>query len=259
MAKVIMIDNYKGGSAKTQTAIELGYWLMKKGQKVLMVDTDHQSCLTNILSCKKPSGKRTLPEILVDGGCITHEDISTRNFDGEGSIDYVESGLGMGRLEKRLPDDILKEYILKDALEEVRDDYDYIIIDTPPNADIAMISALVASNDILMTSKPELFDTDGVDRLMPVIAKAKSNGRLNPDLSILGILVTVYEGTKTHKDSVEYLKRIYGDLVIPTPIRKCVKVKESNKAYTAVQSYAPTSTSSEDYQAVFEHLFGNNL
>lgn len=254
-----MIDNYKGGSAKTQTAIELGYWLMKTGYKVLMVDMDHQANLTNVLTRYKPSGKRTLSDILIDGGPITHEDISTRDFDGEGSLDYVESGLGMGRLERRLPDDIIKEYILKDALEEIRDDYDFIIIDTPPSADIAMISALVASNDILMPTKSDSFDTDGIDMVMPVISKVKSNRRLNPDLSILGILVTVYEGTNTQKDSIDYLKRTYGELVIPTPIRKCVKVIESNKACTAVQAYAPKSTSAEDYRTVFAQLFGNNL
>ena len=226
-----MIDNYKGGSAKTQTAIELGYRLTKKRRSVLMIDLDHQACLTNILSHYKPSGKRTLPETLIEGDSITHEDISTRIFDGDGRIDYLESGLSMGRLEKKLPDIIVKEYIIKDALKDVQDDYDYIIIDAPPSAEIVMISALVASDDILITSQPNSFNTDGVDRLVPIIKKAQSDRRLNPDLSILGILVTIYEGTNTQKDSVEYLKRTYGELVIPTAIRKCAKVQESNKKW----------------------------
>ena len=116
MAKTIMISSYKGGVGKTQTSLEMSYALASKGFSVRGLDYDHQANYTRVLSNNTSTGKRTLPDILIAGDQIQREDISTRLIDTKGNrIDFIASGMAAGRLEKKLPDDAPKEYILKDV------------------------------------------------------------------------------------------------------------------------------------------------
>ena len=256
MAKINMIANYKGGNGKTQTAAELLFWLSGNGQRVLALDLDHQANLTKVLSRDILPRKRSLPDILIAGDIIRPEDISSRTIDAKGNrIDYIASGLAAGRLEKKLPDDGPKEYILKDALSEIQSRYDYIILDTPPSAELILTCALVACDEILITSNAAIFSAEGVHKLMSVIKKIQSHPRMNPSLHVLGILITMFEETRESHKTLSELEQEYGALVLSPPIRKCTKVKESNRHYTSVQAYAPQSTSSIDYKRVFEKLF----
>ena len=141
MAKKIMVSSYKGGVGKTQTSLEMSYALAIKGYRVLGIDYDFQGNYTRVLSKDTPTGKRSLPDILIADDQIQREDISTRILDAKGNrIDFIASGLALGRLEKKLTGDAPKEYVLKDALALVEDDYDYIIIDTPPSAELVFTS-----------------------------------------------------------------------------------------------------------------------
>lgn len=261
MAKrIIMIGNYKGGSGKTQTAIELSYWLASKGQRVLAIDLDHQANFSMILGKGLPDSKRSIPQILIDEDRIRNSDISSCTIDSFGhKIDYIASGLDAGRLEKKLPDDTPKEYLLKDALEDIQGSYDYIVMDTPPSAELISTCALIASNSILITSQAAVFSAEGVRGLVPVIHAVQTRPRMNPDLEFLGILITMYEATRDSRATLDELKLEYPDLVLTPVIRKSTKVKESNRNYMAVQSYAPSSTSAEDYNLVFEALFHEDL
>lgn len=261
MAKrIIMVANYKGGSGKSQTSLEMAYWLARHGKRVLLADLDHQANSTKVLSRGIPTGKRTIADILIEGDVITRSDISSRNIGiDDKHIDFISSGLAAGRLEKKLPDDSPKEYVLKDALENVLDDYDYIILDTPPSAELISTCALIASDTILITTQASFFSADGVKELMPVIKRVKKHPRMNPGLEILGILITMYEETKDSRYIVSDLRKTYGRLVVTPYIRKSTKVKESNRYYKAVQAYAPNSTSAADYKAVFYNLLGKEL
>ena len=260
MAEIIAVINYKGGAGKTQTANEALYWLAKKGKRVLGLDADHQANLTKILSQDTPTGKRKLPEILIEGDCILRDDISTRIIDREGHrIDYIASSLAAGRLEKKLRDDIPKEYVLKDALSTIKDSYDFIIIDTPPSAELISTCTLIACDSVLIVSQAALFSADGVNKLMPVIKAMQNHPRLNPNLKVLGILVTMYEDTNESRFTIEELRRSYGDLLLIPFIRKCTKVRESNRRFSFVQDSSPKSTSSHDYRDLFEQLLGPKL
>lgn len=260
MAKKIMISSYKGGVGKTQTSLEMSYSLASKGYRVLGLDYDHQANYTRVLSYNTPSDKRTLPDILIAGDQIQRKDILTRRIDATGnSIDFIASGLAAGRLEKKLPDDAPKEYILKDALALVQDDYDYIIVDTPPSAELVFTSALIACDSILITTQAAVFSVDGVNRIMPVINKAQNHPRLNPNLQMLGILVCRLENDKESWRNVEDLRNAYGNLVLTPFIRKCSKVSESNRHNTFVQAYASKCTSALDYQQVFDNLLVSGL
>ena len=260
MAKKIMISSYKGGVGKTQTALEMSYALASKGFRVLGLDYDHQANYTRVLSNNTPTDKRTLPDILIAGEQIQREDISTRLLNAKGiRIDFIASGSAAGRLEKRLPDDAPKEYILKDALELVQDDYDYIIIDTPPSAELIFTSALIACDSILITSQAAVFSVDGVNRIMPIIRKAQNHPRLNPNLQMLGILVCRLENDNESWRCVNDLQNAYGDLVLSPFIRKCSKVSESNRYNTFVQAYASRCNSAIDYRQVFDKLLSAGL
>lgn len=261
MAKrVIMVGNYKGGSGKSQTSLEMAYWLARHQQRVLLADLDHQANSTKVLSKDTPTGKRTLPEILIEGDVITHDDIASRSIGIDDlHIDFVSSGIAAGRLEKKLPDDTPKEYVLKDALAEIENDYDYIILDTPPTAELISTCALIASDSLLITSQASYFSAEGVNEMMQVIKRVKKHPRMNPGLEVLGILITMYEATKDSRLVVTNLKKSYGKLVISPVIRKCTKVKESNRFYLPVQSYAPSSTSSLDYNGIFQSILGKEL
>ena len=261
MAKrIIMIGNYKGGSGKSQTALELAYWLTLKQQRVLLIDLDHQANTTKVLSRDIPIDKRTLPDILIEGDVITLNDISSRRIGIDNmQIDYIASGLAAGRLEKKLPDDTPKEYVLKDALEDIQYSYDYILLDTPPSAELISTCALIASDSILITSQASFFSAERVNEMMPVIKRVQKHPRMNPSLKVMGILITMYEETKDSRIVVSNLRKSYGRLLLTPYIRKCTKVKESNRYYTTVQSYAPNSTSAIDYKNVFNNLFGEEL
>lgn len=256
MAKKIMIGNHKGGAAKTQTALEMAYWLAKKGKRILFLDVDPQANATKILSKDTPSGKRLLPDILIAGDEIKREDISSCMLDTAGhQIDYIESGLKAGRLESKLSDETPREYVLKDALEIIEKDYDYIIIDTPPSAEINVIDALVASDYILLTCNAAMFGSDGVDKLMPIISGIQRRPRMNPNLRVLGILITLYENYNDCNQTVNDLRDKYGNLVLAPYIRRTTQVGQSNRRFSFIQEYRPRSTSACDYRQVFELIF----
>lgn len=254
-----MIGNHKGGAAKTQTSLEMAYWLARRGKHVLFIDIDPQANATKILSKNLPTGKRTLPEILIEGDEIKHDDISSRILNTTGyHIDFIASSLKAGRLESKLSDDTPREYVLKDALNSIEKDYDFIIIDTPPSAEIVVINSLIASDYILLTCNAAMFGSDGVDKLVPIITGIQKRPRMNPGLRILGILITMYEDNIDCRETANDLRGKYGDLVLNPFIRKTTKVAQSNRRFSFIQEYAPTSTSAFDYRHAFETIFNTD-
>lgn len=255
MAKTILIANHKGGVGKTQTAFELLYYLAAKGYKVLGADTDHQSHLTFQLSKgKMGSGKRTLPEILISGDELKASDISTRIINGH-HIDFVESSMAAGRIEKRLSDDTPKEYALKDCFSGIQTKYDYVIIDAPPSAELLGTCALVASDYLLIPAMPTLLSNIGVQTLTAITTRVQQHPRMNPHLKVLGVIVTMYERTVDSQYAIAMMQNSFQERLLHPFVRKCVRVREANKLYLPVQCYAPTSTSSIDYITVFDNLF----
>ena len=255
MAKTVLIANHKGGVGKTQTAFELLYYLATKGYKVLGVDIDHQSQLTFQLSeGKMGTGKRSLPEILIAGEELKTSDISTRIINGS-HIDYVESSLAAGRIEKRLSDYSPKEYVLKDCLSSVQKKYDFIVIDAAPSAELLGICALVASNYLLIPAMPTMLSFLGVQTLTYISSVVQQNSRMNPELKVMGILFTMFEQTIDSHSVVAMMKNAFPGKLLQPYVRKCVEVREANKHYLPIQRYAPSSTAAIDYITLFDNLF----
>lgn len=255
MATTILIANHKGGVGKTQTAFELLYYLAGKEYKVLGLDTDHQSHLTfQLTEGKTSTGKRSLPEILISGDALKMSDISTRVINGH-RIDFVASSLAAGRIEKRLSDDTPKEYALKDCLSGIQSKYDYVIIDAAPSAELLGTCALVASDYLLIPAMPTLLSNIGVQTLTAITTRVQQHPRMNPHLKVLGVIVTMYERTVDSQYAIAMMQNSFQERLLHPFVRKCVKVREANKLYLPVQSYAPTSTSAIDYTTLFDNLF----
>ena len=251
---ITVIANHKGGVAKSQTAIELAYYLESRGRSVLVIDTDPQANASDILLAgKRPTG-RTLPEILIAGDVIRSDDIMTRHF-GQGlNLDYVRSGLLAARIEARILASP-KEYVIGDALHAVKQVYDFIVIDTPPSAELLGMSALIAADEVLIPVTPDKPSIDGVASIIRAVKAVQASSRLNPALKVKGVLVTRYRTTLSTMRGIRELKSTYGNLVVDPPIRECTRVQQAVDVCRPIQDYDPLCNASRDYISAFSKLF----
>ena len=250
----VVISNHKGGVAKSQTAIELAYFLESSGRSVLLVDTDPQANASDILLAgKKPSG-RTLPDILISGDIIRSEDIMTRSFRPGLNLDFVRSGLLAARIEARIMASP-KEYVIGDALQAVKTVYDYIVIDTPPSAELLGMSALIAADEVLIPVTPDKPSIDGVASIIRAVKAVQASPRLNPALKVRGVLVTRYRTTLSTMRGIKELKGSYGGLVIEPPIRECTRVQQAVDICRPIQDYDPSCNAAKDYLSAFSKLY----
>lgn len=250
--KTITIANHKGGVAKSQTAIELAYYLATTGKNVLVIDTDPQANASDLLLAGNSPAGRCLPEILIEGGTINSGDIMTRSFGGS-SIDYVCNNIKASRIEQRIST-TPREFIIVEAIKEVKNDYDIIVVDTPPSAELLGLGALVASDQVLIPVTPDKPSIDGVASLMRVIDAVRKNRYLNSSISVAGILVTRYRFSLSTMKGKRALSELYGSLVIDPPIRECTKVQQAVDNSRPVLDYDADCTAAKDYITAFNKL-----
>lgn len=248
----ITIANHKGGVAKSQTAIELAYCQAKKGKKVLVVDTDPQANTTDLLLAGNSPAGRCLPEILLDGDTIHSGDIMSRSFGGF-SIDYVCNNIEASRIEQRITTSP-REFILVKALREIKNDYDIIVIDTPPSAELLGLAALIASDLILIPVTPDKPSIDGVESIMRVVQAVKNNEFFKSSISVAGILITRYRFSLSTMKGKRNLIERYGSLVIDPPIRECTKVQQAVDNSRPVLDYDADCSAAKDYITAFDKL-----
>lgn len=251
--KIITVACHKGGVAKSQTVIEMAYYLARKRNSVLVVDVDPQANASDILMANNQLHCRTIADILFDGDAVQREDIMTRKFD-TCSIDFVCSSIASARLEGRITA-TPKEFVLADALAEMREKYDYIIIDTPPSAELLSLCALIASDEVIIPVSPDKPSIDGVDSIIRTIDAIRKNTRLNPNLQVAGILITRYRIALSTLKGIRVLKEKYGRLVIEQPIRECTKVQQAVDSCCPVLDYDPGCNAAKDYCHAFDKLF----
>lgn len=234
-AQVISLVNLKGGVGKTTTAQNLGSELFKQGERVLFIDLDIQTNLSYVL---KASGEYVSIYDVLKG-----EDINK-------AIQKTEQGdliRGDFNLSQIL---VLEEGALKKAIDPVLNQYDYIIIDTPPRLDNFVINALVASNEVIMPCNTEVFTIQGLFSEIAIIDSIKN--KYNQNLKINGILITNYEQrgllNKQLKEGIEQQAQRLGIRVYKTPIRKNIAIKKAQAMRKSVLEYDPKSNGSEDYK-----------
>jgi chromosome partitioning protein len=240
MARVIAFANQKGGVAKTTTTLNLGVALGEQGKRVLAVDLDPQGNLTMSQGWNPDEIERSMFDVLVHKLPITE-------IIRQGEIELAVSSIDLAGAELALAAMIGRERALEKALLPVREQYDYILIDTPPSLGLLTINALVASQGVIVPVQCEYLSLRGLVQLENTLSMIREN--LNPSVEIEGILATMYDRRLLHsREAVEILKENFGDLLLNTKIRKTVRYAEAPVKGQSVLKYDPSGEAASMYR-----------
>src|SRR5580765_1366499 len=240
MARVIAFANQKGGVAKTTTTLNLGVALAEQGLRVLLVDLDPQGNLTMSQGWNPDEIDRSMFDVLVHKLPIT--EIIRRN-----EIDIAVSSIDLAGAELALSSMIGRERALEKALLPVREEYDWIMIDTPPSLGLLTINAFVASTGVIVPVQCEYLSLRGLVQLENTLSLIREN--LNPQVEIEGILPTMFDKRLLHsREAVEILQENFGDLVLETRIRKTIRYAEAPVKGQSVLGYDPSGNAAQLYR-----------
>jgi chromosome partitioning protein len=247
---IIAITNQKGGVGKTTTAINLAAALASKGRKTLLVDLDPQS--NSSMSYLDIHELRTSIYDALTDEQVHIADI-VRPAEKIDNLHIAPSTIALAKIEAKLIGELDSHYRLKDELQRIQDDFDYVIIDTPPTLGIITVNALVAATHVLIPIQASYFALEGTDDLLETIDKIKV--RANPQLQILGALITMYDKrTLLAKDIYEQIQRVFGVKVFQTVITKSVRLEESPAYRESIFTFAPRSTGAYEYYRLSEEV-----
>ncbi|MGA1820263.1 MAG: ParA family protein [Thermoplasmatota archaeon] len=242
MARIITIVNQKGGVGKTTTAINLSSSLSFLGKRVLLVDTDTQGNTSSGLGFDKNELEFTVYEVIT-GQCNIRDAILHTELE---NLDLIGSNINLAGASVELVNVPDRERILKNAFSEVEDEYDYILIDSPPSLGLITLNNLTAAESVLIPLQCEYYALEGMSELLDTIFLVQKN--LNPELTIEGILMTMFDiRTNLSKQVVAEVKNYFGDKVYNTIIPRNVKLGEAPSFGKPSILYAPESTGAKSY------------
>src|SRR5687767_11801847 len=240
LQRVIVFANQKGGVAKTTTTLNLGVAFMELGHRVLVVDLDPQGNLTMSQGLNPDAIERSMFDVLVHR--VPIEEVTHQQ-----EVPIAVSSIDLAGAELALSATIGRERALEKALAPVKEQYDYILIDTPPSLGLLTINALVASQGVIVPVQCEYLSLRGLVQLENTMQMIREN--LNPEVEIQGILPTMYDGRTLHaREAVEILEENFGDLVFKTRIRKTIRYAEAPVKGASVLKYDPTGNAAEAYR-----------
>jgi chromosome partitioning protein len=245
-ARVIAFANQKGGVAKTTTTLNLGVAFAEQGFKVLLVDLDPQGNLTMSQGWNPDEIERSMFDVLVHRLPIT-EIIRTNE------IDVAVASIDLAGAEMSLSSMIGRERALDKALQAVQEDYDYILIDTPPSLGLLTINAFVAAQGVIVPVQCEYLSLRGLVQLENTLMMIREN--LNPNVSIQGILPTMFDKRLLHaREAVEILRENFGDLVLQTKIKKTVRYAEAPVKGQSILKYDPSGDAAFMYRQLAKEV-----
>jgi chromosome partitioning protein len=248
-AKVIAFANQKGGVAKTTTTLNLAAAFVEEGHRVLCVDMDPQGNLTMSQGIDPDAIEQSMFDVLV-------YDLPIREVIRRREVDVACSSIDLAGAEIAMSTKIGRERSLDKALRTIKEDYDFICIDTPPSLGLLTINALTAADQVIVPVQCEYLSMRGLIQLQNTLSRIQEN--LNPDVVIAGILPTMVDTRTLHaKEAIEILEENFGDRVFGARIRKTVRFAEAPVKGMSVLKYDPNGTAADAYRQLAKEVLSN--
>jgi chromosome partitioning protein len=249
MGHVLAVVNQKGGVGKTTTSVNLAAFLAKQQNKVLMIDIDPQGNATTGFGIDKKSQKQTIYDVLINNMPIEE----AVQDSGRSGLTICPSNIDLAGAEVELVNMPNREYLLKNALSEIRTKYDFILLDCPPSLGLLTLNALTAADGVLVPIQGEFYALEGLTQLMETISLVKKS--LNPRLGIFGVVVTMFDSRTQLSHQVAHdVRRYFGEKVFRTIIPRNVRLSEAPSYGKTILEYDPRSKGAECYDALAKEV-----
>ena len=249
MGRIIAVANQKGGVGKTTTSINLAACLAEKGKKVLAVDMDPQGNLTSGLGVDKDSVEKSIYELII-GEVDIKEVINKEVLE---NLDIIPTSIDLSAAEIELIGVDDKEYILRNAIDQVKDQYDFVIIDCPPSLSMLTINAMTTADSVIVPIQCEYYALEGLSQLIHTVELVKD--RLNSKLEIEGVVFTMYDArTNLSLQVVENVKDNLQQNIYKTIIPRNIRLAEAPSYGLPINKYDPKSTGAESYMRLADEV-----
>lgn len=254
MGRIIAIANQKGGVGKTTTAINLSAYLADKGKKVLAVDMDPQGNMTSGLGLDKEFLEKTVYDMII-GESDIEEVLQKETME---NLDVLPTNIDLSAAEIELIDVENKEFIVRNSIQKIRDNYDFVIIDCPPSLSMLTINAMTTADSVLVPIQCEYYALEGLSQLIHTVELVKD--RLNPDLEIEGVVFTMYDArTNLSLQVVENVKDNLQQNIYKTIIPRNIRLAEAPSYGMPINQYDPKSAGSESYMRLADEVISKGL
>ena len=253
MSTVIAITNQKGGVGKTNITFNLSGALAEKNKRILLIDLDQQGNLSSAFLDNIYTLNTTIADIFLDNGTPISEVIQKTSFQ---NIDIIPSNIDLSKIDLQLAGEPDAQYFLADKLKEVKDNYDYIIIDCPPSLSLATRIGLVATDEVIIPLECQEWAVKGTAYLRSAITKIRK--RANPKLKIMGYLINRFDGRRKLEEVYrETILESFKDKVFKVEFKNSVKYAEAATIKKPITSYLPSSEQAQAYRKLAQEILNH--
>ena len=253
MGKVIVVANQKGGVGKTTTSINLSAYLAELKKKTLLIDCDPQGNASSGVGIDKEEVTASVYDVLVNNESIYDNIIETRYK----NLKIIPSNVDLAGAEIELVSMDKREFLLKEKIKEIKEEFDYIIIDCPPSLGLLTLNAFAAADSVIIPIQCEYYALEGLGALTKTVSTIKQS--INPDIELEGILLTMFD-KRTNLSTVVYdeVKKYFPDKVYKTVIPRNVRLSEAPSYGEAIVSYDKFSKGAHAYKSLAKEVLKNN-